>query len=193
MNAPTGTGRVHQSTRAAATDGPRATRGTSNRDLRGNTKNRRARRRRTVARYLADAPLIASWFSDGTIHVTGVPWASSPHGPTDDDIRTWCESLWRVDQARAAHVVDGPKLVHVAVLPAARCYRCGKLLHAGLESPGVGLPTLEGTVTNDRIDPGGSYRDTNIRPACGPCQEHTGGKLGAERAKASRRPRGDAS
>jgi hypothetical protein len=38
------------------------------------------------------------------------------------------------------------------------------------------------TVSADRILPGalgGTYRRNNIRPACPPCQSHTGGKLGA--------------
>lgn len=44
------------------------------------------------------------------------------------------------------------------------------------------------TVSADRIKPGargGTYRRDNIRPACPPCQSHTGGKLGA-RLKAER-------
>jgi len=51
--------------------------------------------------------------------------------------------------------------------PACRCYRCGKLL-------------TDNTVTVDRIIPGrdgGTYRRTNIRPACGLCNSETGGRL----------------
>lgn len=51
--------------------------------------------------------------------------------------------------------------------PACRCYRCGRLL------------SVE-TVTVDRIIPGcqgGTYRRTNIRPACGECNSATGGAL----------------
>lgn len=47
--------------------------------------------------------------------------------------------------------------------PACRCYRCGRLL------------TVQ-TVTVDRIVPGcrgGTYRRSNIRPACGPCNSAT--------------------
>jgi hypothetical protein len=50
---------------------------------------------------------------------------------------------------------------------ACRCYRCGCLL------------TID-TVTVDRIVPGckgGTYRRTNIRPACGGCNSETGGQL----------------
>ena len=53
------------------------------------------------------------------------------------------------------------------VVPACRCYRCGTLL------------TVE-TVTVDRIIPGcqgGTYRRSNIWPACGSCNSETGGKL----------------
>jgi hypothetical protein len=45
------------------------------------------------------------------------------------------------------------------------------------------------TVSADRIIPGvfgGTYRRSNIRPACPACQSHTGGKLGAQRAKEKR-------
>ena len=49
--------------------------------------------------------------------------------------------------------------------PTCRCYRCGALL------------TVD-TVTVDRIVPGcqgGTYRRTNIRPACALCNSETGG------------------
>lgn len=64
-----------------------------------------------------------------------------------------------------------------------RCYRCGCLLY------NEDAPPLEGwdptawimagyaTLTVDRIVPGihgGTYRRTNIRPACGPCNSETG-------------------
>lgn len=51
-------------------------------------------------------------------------------------------------------------------VPACRCYRCGVLL------------TVD-TVTVDRIVPGcrgGTYRRSNIRPACGTCNSSTGGR-----------------
>jgi hypothetical protein len=51
--------------------------------------------------------------------------------------------------------------------PACRCYRCGTLL------------TVD-TVTVDRIIPGckgGTYRRSNIRPACGRCNSETGAKM----------------
>jgi len=48
-----------------------------------------------------------------------------------------------------------------------RCYRCGTLL-------------TDETVTVDRIIPGckgGTYRRSNIRPACGTCNSSTGALL----------------
>lgn len=57
--------------------------------------------------------------------------------------------------------------------PACRCYRCGLLM-------------TEDSLTVDRIVPGcdgGTYRRNNIRPACGPCNSETGGKLAHRKAK----------
>jgi len=56
------------------------------------------------------------------------------------------------------------------------CYRCGVplLQDDDPEAPGQ-------SVTVDRIVPGclgGTYEDDNTRPACGPCNEETGGYLG---------------
>lgn len=59
--------------------------------------------------------------------------------------------------------------------PACRCYRCGVLLSVA-------------TVTVDRIVPGrdgGTYRRTNIRPACGGCNSTTGGALARRPRKAT--------
>lgn len=69
-----------------------------------------------------------------------------------------------------------------------RCYRCGALLY----NPDDSVSELFGVVellesgkavqqlTVDRIIPGckgGTYRRSNIRPACGPCNSETGGGL----------------
>lgn len=59
-----------------------------------------------------------------------------------------------------------------------RCYRCGVLMvNPDNVPPGLEhLPLL----TVDRILPGvrgGTYLRNNIRPACGPCNSSTGGKL----------------
>lgn len=71
--------------------------------------------------------------------------------------------------ASADYVYEGP----CTRVPACRCYRCGRLL------------TFE-TLTVDRIIPGcqgGTYRRDNIRPACGPCNEKTGGAVRAKPKK----------
>ena len=55
-----------------------------------------------------------------------------------------------------------------------RCYRCGVLLH----NPDDGERYTTHPLTVDRIVPGcqgGTYRRTNIRPACGECNSETGG------------------
>lgn len=59
----------------------------------------------------------------------------------------------------------------VEVVPSCRCYRCGTLL------------TVE-TVTVDRIVPGvhgGTYRRSNIRPACSTCNSSTGATVRRKR------------
>lgn len=56
------------------------------------------------------------------------------------------------------------------------CYRCSVVLTFF-------------TITVDRIVPGiegGTYRRDNIRPACGPCNSETGGRLGGQRRAARR-------
>lgn len=58
-------------------------------------------------------------------------------------------------------------------VPACRCYRCGQLLTAI-------------TLTVDRIIPGcqgGTYRRTNIRPACPDCNSETGGATRSTKKK----------
>lgn len=58
-------------------------------------------------------------------------------------------------------------VVEAEEVPTCRCYRCGKLLWSE-------------TLTVDRIIPhckGGTYRRTNIRPACDRCNSETGGAL----------------
>jgi 5-methylcytosine-specific restriction endonuclease McrA len=80
--------------------------------------------------------------------------------------------VYRADQD-ATVAGEGKNAVVVAVpkgegTPAVRCFRCGILL------------TLL-TITVDRIIPGcqgGTYRRTNIRPACSKCNNEIGGTGG---------------
>ena len=67
-----------------------------------------------------------------------------------------------------------PEVVSAESVPTARCYRCGTLL-------------VDETITVDRIIPGchgGTYRRTNIRPACGKCNSDTGAPLRSKRKEA---------
>ncbi len=46
------------------------------------------------------------------------------------------------------------------------------------------VPMLLDDLTSDRIVPGvagGTYRRENLRPACGPCNSETGGRMAARR------------
>jgi 5-methylcytosine-specific restriction endonuclease McrA len=93
--------------------------------------------------------------------------------------REWLVETYRANEDVVLIDADGNYLMAddglVAMFPACRCYRCGRLL------------TVE-TVTVDRIIPGclgGTYRRDNIRPACETCNSSTGGALGATRKKAS--------
>jgi hypothetical protein len=82
-------------------------------------------------------------------------------------------------------------LTYASNLPGfARCYRCGCLLfnpddfntpyEAACTVPEPWAWPLPQPLTVDRIIPGcqgGTYRRTNIRPACGGCNSETGGQL----------------
>lgn len=70
-----------------------------------------------------------------------------------------------------------------------RCYRCGCHLFNPDDWPThlqvrVDLETVAEPLTVDRIIPGcqgGTYRRTNIRPACGACNSETGGSVRRKR------------
>jgi 5-methylcytosine-specific restriction endonuclease McrA len=82
--------------------------------------------------------------------------------------REWLVETYRADvDAIDVRYIGGDQMVEDVAIPACRCYRCGILLTAD-------------TVTVDRIVPGckgGTYRRSNIRPACGSCNSITGGSL----------------
>jgi len=81
----------------------------------------------------------------------------------EQDVPTLTDGRPEVVAAIAARV-PGPVS---GWLMACRCYRCGSLL-------------TEETLTVDRIIPGckgGTYRRSNIRPACGGCNSSTGGRV----------------
>ena len=83
-----------------------------------------------------------------------------------------------------ACVHPAPATTAAAHVPACRCYRCGRLLHAGFRAKDGSV--VEATVTVDRIVPGckgGTYRRSNIRPACAGCNSETGGALASRKGK----------
>lgn len=141
-------------------------RGSTNRNARGGSEERRRRREFLVRTFRADRSLLRV-----TRHYDGVePEVFYAEGEATDIEAYQCEDLtaggW---PAEARHL-----RTEVEVVPACRCYRCGTLL------------TVD-TVSADRIVPGcqgGTYRRSNIRPACGPCQMSTGGSLGNDRKRA---------
>jgi 5-methylcytosine-specific restriction endonuclease McrA len=142
--------------RLVTTDRP-THRGTSNGNARGSSAARRVRRQWLVSTYRADVDVVRITWTDET---------QTLYYPTNVDMaKSWVDAE-----------PDGEIVSEVELLPACRCYRCGVLLH-------------EGTVTVDRIIPGvegGTYRRTNIRPACGDCNSETGGVLGNARKAAQR-------
>ena len=86
--------------------------------------------------------------------------------------RKWLIETYRADVDADIHLrsTDG-KLWEVPLgegVPACRCFRCGILMAEG----------FKGLLTVDRIIPGcrgGTYRRSNIRPACSDCNSETGG------------------
>jgi hypothetical protein len=121
-----------------------ATRGTTNRNDRGSTYTRAARRKWLIETYRADVNMLIV---------------------TDGPAGAWSQSIdLGAEAADWCLITEAP---FASVVPACRCYRCGTLL-------------TEETLTVDRIVPGcmgGTYRRTNIRPACGPCNIHTGNQV----------------
>lgn len=83
--------------------------------------------------------------------------------------RVWLLETYRADHDLFAFIHDGiwwPVAVGKGE-PACRCYRCGELLSLA-------------TLTVDRIIPGcqgGTYRRTNVRPACFDCNNETGQRV----------------
>jgi hypothetical protein len=100
--------------------------------------------------------------------------ATKPRGTTNGNVRGSAEDRRVRKRWLLARFGNGET---------APCYRCPTVLDFE-------------TITVDRIIPGcegGTYRRSNIRPACAPCNESTGGSLGAQRAAANRlsRQQGD--
>lgn len=136
---------------------PATHRGTSNGNSRGGSEDRRRRRAWLVVTYRADIDVAVVVDPDGEVRVFD----------------------WTDDEAIATFFGG-----HAERRPACRCYRCGVLL--------ADLADVDPTnkhprrVTVDRIIPGcqgGTYKRTNIRPACALCNERTGQALSVERRR----------
>lgn len=85
------------------------------------------------------------------------------------------EAVYKYPHMNREHPFRGMPLNMPGSMPACRCYRCGRLL---CEAPGTPFH-----VTVDRIIPGcrgGTYRRSNIRPACLSCNSETGARLKKE-------------
>lgn len=115
--------------------------------------------------------------SSAVLHCSGAP-VRARRGTTNRDNRGGTPAR----RARRAWLLS----TYASDVPGfCRCYRCGGLLY----NPDTAKPedadrlldlglTAE-PVTVDRIIPGcqgGTYRRTNIRPACGGCNSETGGR-----------------
>lgn len=142
-------------------------RGSSNRNARGSSADRRRRRAWLVETYRADTDILtgeeaAAWWRENM------------------DYRPLSGHWVQREEETPSVVFEGmPNFRMTTMLvppgegvPCCRCYRCGVLL------------TVD-TVTADRIIPGcegGTYRRNNIRPACADCNQATGAALGGRRA-----------
>jgi hypothetical protein len=122
-------------------------RGTTNTNARGNNTQRKRRREAMVQNWRADLSVIQVKFNHTG---RGEEWIAKS----------------AEDQAAVLERLDtDTSFTLIAVVPACRCWRCGKLLTAD-------------TVTIDRwpvpgID-GGKYTANNTRPACATCNPTTG-------------------
>jgi hypothetical protein len=123
-------------------------RGTTNRNARGSSEDRRRRREYLVEHYRADVDVI---------HIS----EAIARGLADESTET-----------DMGYLTVSPGFGQ----PACRCYRCGRLLTVDTVSPDRRIPGCEG----------GTYARDNIRPACEPCQSHTGGVLSGQRRAARR-------
>ncbi len=129
-------------------------RGTSNSNARGSSESRRRRRAWLIQTYRADVDVVVVVDEEGQIAVY---------------------------QATDLIADIFPEATPEA---ACRCYRCGRLLADLSDRLPDGVVMHPDAVTADRIKPGcegGTYKRTNIRPACVACNSSTGQALSVER------------
>ena len=144
-------------------------RGASNKNEAGNSEDRRRRKVWLVSNWSADVAVAKTTYEqDGEETTYCFPVALTV---TVDDLIT--------QRITANAEPFFGTLVRAEIMPACRCYRCGTVL------------TVE-TVTADRRIPGvlgGTYRQDNLRPACGPCNSITGGALARDKTLRSAKGR----
>lgn len=142
-------------------------RGTSNANRRGSSETRRRRREWLVQTYRADGDILSGdrarvwWFTNHEFNAWVNGWVAKDETPLTSMV--WeCPPVFEMTTFMVAHGEGDP---------CCRCYRCGDLLTVN-------------TVTVDRIIPGalgGTYRRSNIRPACARCNSETGGAVRSNR------------
>lgn len=137
------------------------TRGTTNRNERGNTADRLARRQWLVETYRADVDVILV-----TAAETGKTYR-------------WVPKSLEAQASIEFDLIDDTFYSNVETLPACRCFHCGLILT-------VHEVTVDRIIPGCK---GGTYRRNNIRPACEPCNQKLGSQLGVARktAKAAAR------
>lgn len=140
-----------------AVEKPKARRGTTNRNDRGNTEDRRRRREWLVETYRADRDILRVAYADGRVEL--------------DYFVVNAERLMEFDIVVLAEPV-----------PTCRCYRCGDPLT--VDTVTVDTVTVDRIIPGCK---GGTYRRNNIRPACADCNSETGGALACVPKKGRRR------
>lgn len=137
----------------------KATRGTSNKNVNGNSEDRRRRKNYLLETYAANTRLIRVEWEGGDVEYR---------------------------DAEAYHFEGVFGVVSVAEVPTTRCYRCGDLLHFETLTVDRIVPGCKKTA---KYPNGGTYIRENIRPCCGPCNSETGGAMsnGKEHQAAKKR------
>ena len=145
-------------------------RGTTNGNARGSNETRARRRAYLLEEYAADVHVLRFTQAGGYVHggPTSVMYPSSPA----------MEESWADPETLAPGET-------VERMPTARCFHCGCLLW---DDPDQG----PNHITVDRIVPGyqgGTYRRTNIRPACAKHNSELGAKARHATTNGHTRPR----
>lgn len=129
----------------------RRTRGSSNKDVRGNSRDRARRKVWVMATYRSNVTWIRLMLSTGSLLLK----------PEPEQYDAWMGML-------AANQVEP--------VPTCRCYRCGILLTFDTLTVDKIFPQIDGGKYNTpRMDK--ADKKTNVRPACYDCNTSTGARL----------------